>query len=144
MPRAASQPPAEEVTYYYADQGEATHLRHYWNILVKRSRSLALIFLGVVALGGLYTLTSPRLYTAQSVLKIEPQNPTVTGVTGVGELGREQAAEGPYDYYRTQFALLKSEPLSARARSKRSACPHWSPPSRPASSPCRPPQRSPN
>jgi succinoglycan biosynthesis transport protein ExoP len=106
--------PVEEATYYYVDQGEKTHLRHYWNILLKRIRPIAAVFLDVVVLGVIITLASPTLYTARSTLKIEPQNPTVTGVAGVGESLPGQMETGPYDYYQTQFALLKSEPLRAR------------------------------
>ncbi|HEY2921123.1 MAG TPA: polysaccharide biosynthesis tyrosine autokinase [Candidatus Binatia bacterium] len=106
--------PVEEASYYYADQSEDTHLRHYWNILLKRIRPMAAVFLDVVILGAIITLASPTLYTARSTLKIEPQNPSVTGVAGVGESPQSQMETGPYDYYQTQFAMLKSEPLRAR------------------------------
>jgi succinoglycan biosynthesis transport protein ExoP len=106
--------PAEEASYYYADQSEDTHLRHYWNILLKRIRPMAAVFIDVVVLGAIITLASPTLYTARSTLKIEPQNPSVTGVAGVGESPQSQMETGPYDYYQTQFAMLKSEPLRAR------------------------------
>ena len=35
-------PPVEELGYYYADHGEETHLRHYWKILLKRIRPMAM------------------------------------------------------------------------------------------------------
>jgi capsular exopolysaccharide synthesis family protein len=106
--------PVEEATYYYADQSDDTHLRHYWDILRKRIRPMVAVFVDVVVIGALITLASPTLYTARSTLKIEPQNPSVTGVAGVGESPQSQMETGPYDYYQTQFALLKSEPLRAR------------------------------
>jgi polysaccharide biosynthesis transport protein len=106
--------PAEEVSYYYTDQAEETHLRHYWKILLKRIRPMAAVFIDVIVIGAIITLASPTLYTARSTLKIEPQNPTVTGVAGVAESLPGQFDIGPYDYYQTQFALLKSEPLRAR------------------------------
>ena len=107
-------PPVEEVGYYYADQSEETHLRHYWKILFKRIRPMVAVFIDVMIIGAIITLISPTLYTARSTLKIEPQNPSVTGVAGVGESLPGQYDIGPYDYYQTQFALLKSEPLRAR------------------------------
>jgi capsular exopolysaccharide synthesis family protein len=110
--------PVEEATYYYADKTEDTHLRHYWNILRKRMRPMIAVFLDVVILGALITLASPTLYRARSVLKIEPQNPTITGVAGVGESLPNQSEIGPYDYYQTQFTLLKSEPVRARVIKK--------------------------
>lgn len=109
-----SAPPVEEVGYYYADHSEETHLRHYWKILLKRIRPMAAVFIDVMIIGVIITMASPTLYTARSTLKIEPQNPSVTGVAGVAESLPGQYDIGPYDYYQTQFALLKSEPLRAR------------------------------
>ena len=109
--------PVEEVGFYYSEAPEK-HLRDYWKILLKRKRLMAAVFAGVVLLGAIITLASPTVYTARSMLKIDPQNPTITGVAGVGEApaGRQQLQydAGPYDYYKTQFELLKSEPLRAR------------------------------
>ena len=107
-------PPVEEVGYYYADHSEETHLRHYWKILFKRIRPMVAVFIDVIIIGAIITLAAPTLYTARSTLKIEPQNPSVTGVAGVGESLPGQYDIGPYDYYQTQFALLKSEPLRAK------------------------------
>jgi succinoglycan biosynthesis transport protein ExoP len=111
-PRSAQ--PLEEVGYYYADQSEETHLRHYCKILLKRIRPMAAVFVDVLIIGAIITLASPTLYTARSTLKIEPQNPSVTGVAGVAESLPGQFDMGPYDYYQTQFALLKSEPVRAK------------------------------
>jgi polysaccharide biosynthesis transport protein len=102
----------EEASYYYADQLGQTHLRDYWKILLKRMRYMVAIFVGVVAIGMLYSFLSPTLYRARSTIKIEPQHPTVTGVAEMFPSQLESG--GPYDYYQTQFALLKSEPLGAR------------------------------
>ena len=88
-------------------------MRDYWNILRKRMRMMALIFCGVLLLGLVFNFSSPTLYTAKSTLKIEPQNPSITGVGGVGE-GRQEGGGGPYDFYQTQYTLLKSQPLAAR------------------------------
>jgi polysaccharide biosynthesis transport protein len=105
--------PAEEAGYYYAEQEENKHLRDYWNILRKRMRYMVLIFCGTFALGLVFNFSSPTLYTARSTLKIEPRNPTVTGVGGVAE-NRQEGGGGPYDFYQTQYVLLKSGPLAAR------------------------------
>ncbi|MGH7828214.1 MAG: GumC family protein [Candidatus Binatia bacterium] len=104
--------PGEDAGFYYAEQGEETHLRDYWKILLKRIRYMVPIFVGVVAIGMLNNVFSPTLYTARSTIKIEPQNPTVTGVPGMSASQHE--SDGPYDYYQTQFALLQSGPLAAR------------------------------
>jgi polysaccharide biosynthesis transport protein len=107
-------PALDEVGYYYADQSEETHLRHYWKILYKRIRPMVAVFIDVMIIGAIVTMAAPTLYTSRATLKIEPQNPTVTGVAGVAESLPGQFDIGPYDYYQTQFALLKSEPLRAR------------------------------
>ena len=106
--------PVEEVGYYYSDQTDETHLRDYWKILLKRIRPVAAVFIDVIIIGAIITMASPTLYTARATLKIEPQNPTVTGVAGVAESLPGQYDAAAYDYYQTQFALLKSEPLRAR------------------------------
>jgi capsular exopolysaccharide synthesis family protein len=69
------------------------------------------VFLAVVALGLLVCIISPTLYTAQSTLKIEPQTPSFTGVP---EARPTLPDTNRYDYYQTQFALLKSAPLAAQ------------------------------
>ena len=84
-PESSQQPAAadEDGGYYYAEQGQDKHLRDYWNILRKRKRQMIAIFCGTVALGLIFNFLSPTLYMAKSTLKIEPQNPTVSGVRGV-------------------------------------------------------------
>jgi succinoglycan biosynthesis transport protein ExoP len=101
-----------ETVYYYPEQGPDKHLRDYWNILLKRPGYMLAIFCGTVALGLIFNFFSPTLYTARSTLQIEPQNLAVTPARGVAETLLEGG--GPYDYYQTQYALLKSGPLAAR------------------------------
>jgi polysaccharide biosynthesis transport protein len=84
-------------------------LSSYWNILVKRRNVILSIFLAVFAAGAYFALSATTLYTATATIKIEPQNPQVTGV---GEL--QPLLGGVYDYHQTQFALLKGRPLAAR------------------------------
>ena len=117
-PRPAQQQAVEddEAGYYDPDQNRETHLRDYWNILAKRMRHMVTIFCSVVALGLIVNFLSPTQYTAKSTLQIEPQDLKITGVGGVGEGLREGG--GPYDYYQTQYALLKSGSLAARVITK--------------------------
>jgi capsular exopolysaccharide synthesis family protein len=114
QPEATSPGGAREHTYYYARQSDETHLRDYWKILLKRGRAMIMVFSAVMVIGLLMTCSSPTLYTAKSVLKIEPQNPAVTGIAEMAP----HAEAGPYDYYQTQFSMLKSEPLVARVVDK--------------------------
>ena len=91
-------------------ESDEVPLSHYWKILVKRRAIILPIFFVVFALGAYFALSATTLYTATALLKIEPQNPRVTGV---GELQPPDLV-GQYDYHQTQFALLQTRPLAAR------------------------------
>ena len=110
-PRSYGAAALNEVDYYDVAQASETHLRDYWKILRKHARRITVIFCAVMALALLYNFFTPTTYTASAVLKIEPQNPVVTGVR---DMAPAQLETGPYDYYQTQFALLKSQALAAR------------------------------
>src|SRR5687768_12992397 len=97
-----------EPEYTYASQENEIHLSDYWNILVKRRRIIIILFLVVFVLGAYFPLSATKLYTASATLKIEPQNPQVTGVVAL------QPLDAAGSYYPTQFALLKSRRLAAR------------------------------
>ena len=49
------------------------------------------------------------MYTATAALKIEPQNPAVTGIE---MLRVAEPGGGQYDYYQTQYKLLESRSLA--------------------------------
>src|SRR6266436_9675620 len=94
-----------------AANGNEPELNDYLNILLKHRRFVIFVFLTVLAIGAYFSFTATRLYQASSMLKIEPQNPSVTGV---GEMLRLESGGGPpYDYYQTQFKLLESNSLTA-------------------------------
>lgn len=116
LSRRHSQPPAAiaepQPEYVYDLASEAHPIRHYWKLLVKRRVLIMLVFLGVVAIGAIYTFRATPLYTANATLKIETQSPSVTGM--VDMLSSPAGDPGPYDFYQTQFALLASRPLAAR------------------------------
>ncbi|MDZ4347396.1 MAG: polysaccharide biosynthesis tyrosine autokinase [Candidatus Binatia bacterium] len=109
QPQALLEP--TEAEYVYPSTAEETHLRDYWKIVVKRRWLIIFVFLALVALGGYFSFTATPLYKSTSIIKIEPQIPTVTGV---GEMVRLSEGGGKYDYYETQFALLESRTLAAR------------------------------
>ena len=100
-----------------SDQPEAPYigesevsLGEYWNVLVRRRGIILLLFLLIFSATAYFALSATALYTASATVKIEPNNPKVTGV------GEFQSIEsrGDYDYHQTQFALLKSRALAAR------------------------------
>ena len=105
-------PAGSEKGYAYSSPTEEGHLRDYWAVLVKRCRPIILLFSVVFGVGVYCTLTSSPLYFAGTTIKIEPQNPMVTGL--VEMLPTQAGTAGPYDYYQTQFALLGTRALAAR------------------------------
>jgi polysaccharide biosynthesis transport protein len=96
--------------FHHASEPEEVHVREYLKVFIKRRRLALIIFLAVFIPGAYCVFTATRLYTATATLKIEPQNPTVTGVT---EMLRMEAAGGG-EYFQTQIALLKSRTLAAK------------------------------
>src|SRR6266481_1744005 len=109
-------PDSSEAEYVYdGPEQETAHLLDYWKVVVRHRRLLIRIFFIFLIVGAYFTFTATPVYIATATLKIEPANPTVTGVTGVGEgLGRGAEGGGPYDYYQTQYKLLQSRSLAAR------------------------------
>jgi polysaccharide biosynthesis transport protein len=103
-----------EPVYRNAFEQDRVLLTDYWNILLKRRRIIIVLFSVIFASGAYCALTATRLYTASATVKIEPQNPQVTGVGALQPLEGLRGLEGQYDYHRTQFALLKSRHLAAR------------------------------
>jgi len=98
--------------YIYSPESEEPHLRDYWKVLVKRRRQVILVFLTILGLGAYYTFSLTPLYTAGAALRIEPENPAVMKIEEV--LSPHVSLGGQYDYYQTQFALLKSRALAAK------------------------------
>ena len=111
--RRLARPENVETNHVYAAEPDEVPLSFYWNILKKRRNLILSICLLVFAAGAYFALSSTRIYTAAATIKIEPNSPRVTGVAGVGEL-QPFEMRGEYDYYQTQFALLKGRPLAAK------------------------------
>lgn len=104
--------------YVYKLEGEEPRLRDYWKMLVKRRRLAVLVFLAVFGLGAFLTFASRGrpLYTASATIKIEPQNPSAMAIEEM--LTAQVVRDASFNYYPTQFALLKSGALAARVIAK--------------------------
>jgi polysaccharide biosynthesis transport protein len=103
---------AEDVQpeYSYASDADEISLSFYWKVLVKHRNIILPIFFVVFAAGSYFALSATKLYTATTTVKIEPQNPRVTGLSDLQPL----EWGGDYDYHQTQFALLQTRPVAAR------------------------------
>jgi polysaccharide biosynthesis transport protein len=108
--RRAAESGIIEPEYNYASQQDEVSLSFYWNILVKRRNFILTVFFAVFSVGAYFALSSTTYYTAAAMIKIEPQNPQVTGLTELQPLD----VRGEYDYHKTQFQLLKGRPLAAK------------------------------
>ena len=86
-------------------------LPDYWHIVRKHLRVVAAIMVAAVTLTGVAVMLMRPLYTSQALLLIERATPQVLDI--------HQALPDPmtseeYDYYKTQYELLKSRSLAAR------------------------------
>src|SRR5262245_22949597 len=109
-------PPAEgdigTVSEPFAEEREV-RLQDYWNVVRKRGWMISAFLTGVVLATcvGLW-LTTP-VYIAQATLLIERRTPQVLDMK---ELFSESPFVGQdeYDYYKTQYEILKSRSLAAQ------------------------------
>jgi polysaccharide biosynthesis transport protein len=86
-------------------------LRDYWLIIRKHARLVAAVIVASITLTGLtVALMRPR-YTSQAVLLIERSAPQVLDIH---QAMPEPLMSEEYDYYKTQYELLKSRTLAAR------------------------------
>jgi capsular exopolysaccharide synthesis family protein len=94
-----------------AQDEDAIDLRRYWQILLRRKWTLgaAVAIAFVVALVATYNATP--IYRSQLLLQIEPQTDQFLEFQRDVSLG-EPASD--WDYYQTQYALLKSRSLARR------------------------------
>jgi capsular exopolysaccharide synthesis family protein len=90
---------------------EEVHLRDYWRVIKKHQKLILAVFLCTVFACVLFVLTSTPIYTAATTLLIERKAPQAIDIQGA--LSEAQTPD-EYDYYRTQYEILKSRGLAAR------------------------------
>jgi len=86
-------------------------LGEVWRVIRRRLWLTVYLFLTVVLLTGVAVFLKTPAYTARTILLIEPETPQVLDMT---QLIADSAGDADYDYYKTQFELLKSRVLAAR------------------------------
>jgi capsular exopolysaccharide synthesis family protein len=84
-------------------------LRDYWYTIRKHLDVILAVFFGALLLTGLAVLATTPLYTAKSLLLIEPQAPQVLNIK---EVLAEPPNDAQHDYYETQYQILKSRSLA--------------------------------
>jgi uncharacterized protein involved in exopolysaccharide biosynthesis len=93
------------------DEPEGLGLRECIRLLQKRWRLIALCCMGSLFVTASIILLTPPNYTAKATLLIERNTPQVLDFHEV--LGEQRDSE-TYDFYKTQYAVLKSHTLAAR------------------------------
>jgi capsular exopolysaccharide synthesis family protein len=89
---------------------ESPGLRDYWRVVKKRRSIIAIFFFGVVMSTAVALFVMTPIYTAGTTLLIEPKNPDVVNIKQVLS---EPLGQHDYDYYKTQYQILKSRSLAA-------------------------------
>src|SRR5262245_12407296 len=75
--------PVEAEYTSYPRQTQSINLLNYWNVVIKRRRLVAILFLVVFSATAYVNFSATPLYTASAMLQIEPQNPAVTGLAEI-------------------------------------------------------------
>jgi polysaccharide biosynthesis transport protein len=86
-------------------------LRDYWLIVRKHLRMVVAMLMAAVTLTGVAVLLITPAYTSQALLLIERGTPQVLDIH---QALPDSMTSDEYDYYKTQYELLKSRALAAR------------------------------
>ena len=90
---------------------EGLNLRHYWGVLRKHWRLITVFSLSTVLATVLVIFIITPLYTAETSLLIERKTPQVLDIR---EVLSEPLTQDEYDFYKTQYEILKSRALAAQ------------------------------
>jgi len=94
-----------------SQEEERLSLRDCWWIMTNRVRLIAVFFCGTVLATALLLLLMPPTYRAEVTLLIERKPPRVLDMH---EASTELLVPDEYDFYKTQYELLKSRALAAQ------------------------------
>jgi len=90
---------------------ERLSLQNCWWVITNRLRLIAVCFFGTALATALVLVLIPSTYTAEVTLLIERKPPRVLDVH---EASAELLVPDEYDFYKTQYELLKSRALAAQ------------------------------
>ncbi len=92
----------------FMEVDKAPGLRDYWRVLGKHKSLIATFFFGVVITTAIATFVMTPIYTAETSLLIEAKDPAVVNIKQVLS---EPVVLDDYDYYKTQYQILRSRSL---------------------------------
>src|SRR5712691_70643 len=87
---------------------EGLDLWNYWRVIWKHPWLIATIFFATVLATAFAVFRTTPLYTAEATLLIERKVPQILDIR---EVLSEDMAFDEYDYYKTQYEILKSSTL---------------------------------
>src|SRR5712692_2543889 len=90
---------------------ERFSLQDCWWVITNRFRLIAVFFICTVLATVLVIVLMPPTYTAEVTLLIERKPPRVLDIH---EVSAEPLVPDEYDFYKTQYELLKSRALAAQ------------------------------
>jgi succinoglycan biosynthesis transport protein ExoP len=90
---------------------EEVLLQDHWHVIRKRLRLILTTLFSTVLMVGVVLFVKTPIYTATVTLLIERQSPHMLDIRAV--LAPELVGPDEYDYYQTQFEILKSQSLAA-------------------------------
>lgn len=90
---------------------EGLDLREYWRIVKKHLWLIAVCCFAAILVTALIVLSMTPIYTAETTVLIERKGPQVLNIP---EAVTESLFPDEYDYYRTQYEILKSRALALR------------------------------
>ena len=106
--------PMGGVPQWHSSNGsvEGVNFKEYWGVVQKYRAMISSIVAAVaIVIFAWYFAHTPQ-YEAKSTILIQPQMPQV--ISDLKDLMEEQNAGNDYDYYKTQFDILRSQSLAAR------------------------------
>jgi polysaccharide biosynthesis transport protein len=109
---AARPEPEVEIFTQVSSGDEEVHLRDHWRVIWKHRWSVLGTFFGTVLIVGIAVFLKTPIYTATATLLIERQAPQMLDIRTF--LAPEQLGPDEYDYYQTQFEILKSRSLASQ------------------------------
>ncbi|UCD84994.1 MAG: GumC family protein, partial [Deltaproteobacteria bacterium] len=90
-------------------QSKEVHLRDYLNVIVKHRWIVATLFVTILALGIIKTITTTPIYRTTTQVLIERKDPNIFTLQEVFMVDATST-----DYYQTQYKLLQSPSLALR------------------------------
>jgi capsular exopolysaccharide synthesis family protein len=96
----------------HAEERRDAHLLDYWRTIWRSRWTVLSIFIAVLTLVAIGTLTQKPIYRATAKVEISPSSRKVAPVADVAELGTGSSWWAEERYYNTQYEIIKSRSVA--------------------------------